>query len=209
VRWQQVAETLVAKYPSRLAFARDVNADGVARDVLTISTLGLSEDESESFAKEISRAFDNGLRMIVPANSNHAIFAFGETTHEILTHQQKLKEGTYRAPRGARVEPIVAREESPYAIKDVQTHAKLNDNGLNNHLPHNCTSWLFTAPIGEHGEPLHQLVGMTADDLANEKAGFATGAHAYLVREAPSHRVPLVLLWTAEPIQESPGSIVS
>lgn len=74
---------------------------------------------------------------------------------------------------------------------------KLEDNRGN--PGHNCTSWITTAPIGEKGECLIELLGSNRGHQIGTNPGW--WAH-WMLYSATPERVPLVIYWSPDPLSE-------
>lgn len=92
--------------------------------------------------------------------------------------------------------------EPDFTVRSHSTNAKLEDNRLlDRDARHNCLTWLTTAPIGDNGEQFLKLFGMKECDLFCEAHSYIVAFHEFLLHRAPKERVPLVALWTQDPLE--------
>lgn len=88
-------------------------------------------------------------------------------------------------------------------VKSGRTNGKLDNNRPQNmwQETHNCATWLSTAPIGDSGEALCNLMGSAWDpELARPRNWYN-----HLISQAPSDRVPAIVYWTSDTLDEAVG----
>jgi hypothetical protein len=145
------------------------------RWLLVVSRHGLREAAVNDLHREVVSAFGRELMGVLPGPD----YLRFRRRFEIVDPRPHPRFLTARPGEGTRLEPLVSLTRGEGARLD----AHLAGGGMED---------VLAAPVGRSGETLRVLLGMPAGDAAD--------AFAYLLKEAPRRRVPLVILWTEAPL---------
>lgn len=219
------------------------------RDVLVISTYGLSEKEREKLSKSDLGIFKGsavsmwikpkewleGGHMRVRYGNQQSDFRgignrqgkFHLVDFDVDDSRFQHKKNT-RSINDQRIEAVVMLAPSEYQLAGayIRSAAANQDRvlgkGLNiegpapsdfhrktdDNLPvegcHNCATWFSTAPIGENGQTLFELLGLKLEQSTHNRV------HKwipFLLGAAPTDRVPLILYWTPDPLENVTNEI--
>lgn len=211
------AKAFAELYPENIKMVEDVKLEVAAtgmnyegkRNVLVISI----PPNDQNFSKEFIKYFSNNLisftggghlysrigskvldhtftgineRDFNISNNDHFETMFSLSDNEFLNLKRYAEYSTenYKATVGK------FEYDGP-----MQVEGQLNKNcGLDK--GHNCTSWITTAPIGDGGENLKQLLGLGAYDIHRNPGWWQT----YLATRASEERVPFVVYFTSAPL---------
>lgn len=88
----------------------------------------------------------------------------------------------------------------------LESRGRLNDNRPPAGFRHNCTSWVATAPVGQGGRALIEVLGGDRSlDVGRNPGWWAS----WLAAAASAERVPFLIHWTTEPLADALKGIKS
>ncbi len=199
-----------------------------SRKVVVISTSGLSAEEKKSlldiYFEELAPQTISFPTKERAAHLQNRIgveeISFAGAWRSILMFIPRLRQREFRIPKGQALEIVVRLtpleidhlhtylsniKVSPrrvlglFSLKGTQqSRGQLNDNRPLKGI-HNCTSWIATAPLGEHQEAFMEILGADRDLLVGTNPGWWTN---WLAATAAEDRVQFILLWTEKPLEE-------
>ncbi len=197
-----------------------------ARDVLVVSTHGLTEAQKQNVLKNYLAATPNNLISFpLREKTDHLKLRIGELTfshtYPWIRQLPKFEVEPYAFPRGRRMDVMLKLTPSEMQnikiyIKNIRrwrfgTLGKFTDEGtqygrgqLNSNRAlkggHNCTSWISTAPIGANKEILLELLGGKKSHEIGTNPGWWG---SWLVATAPKDRIPFITVFTTMPLEAS------
>jgi hypothetical protein len=207
---------LQTRWPSNVKFVKNVKmkvnlgtGDNLrSQDFFVISLDGLDEaKQAELLNDYLDSIAHNSVSFPLGSEAGHLFTRVGTKTYDNLWG---LHVNEYRTPNSDRLETVLSLSDHEmenlrwYTHHAEKNHAnvvgdffyegtKTSEGKLDKNLAtcptsngHNCTSWMGLAPIGENGEPLKELIGAHAWDIARNP-GWMT---AYIHARTPQARTP-------------------
>lgn len=226
-KMQTRAEKLAEKYPRNVKIVdsvtmhfEDANGTGTRqRKMVIISLNGLSDKKKDDLLNDyIDYLSWNSISFPLGEGGGHLYTRIGNTAIDSFG---SFSQNPYRWPYSNRLETFV--ELSPTEFKNVKQYvenASINKQHviggvdydgahpvaggtLAKNTPesggHNCTSWIATAPIGEEGQTLKNIVGAENWDV-HRNPGWWT---AYIQTRGKNDRVPFVVYVTEDKMSDA------
>lgn len=202
------------------------------KDVLLISLKGMSEGELEQLREEYLALVEReSISFPLPERSKHLITRIGRKTYNygfpLIPQFPKFRTRDWKIPSKKRLEAhlILSKKEKSHLETYLAnilkrrrktiggfkwtglqfTNGKLENNRTIKH-GHNCTSWISTAPIGEDGEPLLELMGTERSNEIGTNPGWW---NSWILSNSPEGRIPFVIYWDHAPLEKLKEKILS
>ncbi len=222
---------LQAKYPDRIKWVhnvghkftnRDESFTAGQRDVLVISTRGLSREQHTQLTKDYIAAVSEGtLSHPLSERAGHLYTRVGSKMYDFMG--SGLREQTMSDLTSEKLEPVIVLKEAEFgnllnyiskakSSNDVlggfgyegakgETASRPEDNRPTDPKEkHNCTSWLGLAPVGPTGGALCSIAGAPRGYDVYRNPGWWS---QFLASRAPKEIVPFVVHWTPKSLNEA------
>jgi hypothetical protein len=198
----------------------ELNRKRASRELLIISLAGLPKTKKEKLRGEFLRSVsDRTLSFPLGEAGGHLYTRLGQNVVDFFGFWNVQP---YALTTSERLEAILDLSNTEFArvrsyVENVNRDPSLilgsrSYNGpegdfrgtLDKNIPakggHNCTSWICTAPIGDNGEKLHQLVGASQRQDVHRNPGWWS---SWLAAATPDDRVPMLIYWTNDTIDQA------
>lgn len=226
------AERFAAQLPFNVVYLPAVkfeakNYGTKRRGMLVISTDGLSKEQKKNVKAKYLQALARDV-VTFPGDSgpDHLHARVGQWVFDWIDSITRKK---YSTSTNGRIEPIIALSPTEiarleYYIENVngkpgRVLGEFDSDGLDqpqkvkgsllNNKPkdgceHNCTSWFSTAPIGENGERLSELVGaeIGSPHIRGEVFNSPFKWPGWLIGGASKARTPFIVIWVNRPVDQ-------
>ncbi len=197
------------------------------RRTLVISVSSLSEGKKNELKTDYQNLIGaHTVSFPMKEKASHTLVQFNGSIYDLgyapIQYFMKFRDNDYKVPESRRLESVMlltSLEENRLAdyisnIKEdrYEVLGKFDLNGyhiakgkLDNNetlaCGHNCTSWIMTAPIGSKNETLMTLLGgeQSVPWIAQNPGWMGS----WIASTAKQERVPLVVYWTPEKLQDS------